>query len=214
MIQLNKGPQPKVLSDNAGNWTKDLLLRLARGETVPDAIWRRYAHATVKDQAIADSHGKCIYCESKVRHISHGDLEHMKPKKRFPQGTYEWANLGFVCTKCNGSKLDKYDEATPPVNPFNELPGDFFVACGEFVWPRPGNNRATVTEQLASLNRVELLERRRHRLEGIRAIVELIRRERDNAAKAAFVDQLSQELVDSGEYAFCARAAAALLMGA
>jgi hypothetical protein len=60
--------------------------------------------------------GKCAFCESKVRHIAHGDVEHYRPKGGVRQNdgdpleqpgyfwlVYVWENLFFACQLCNQS---------------------------------------------------------------------------------------------------------------
>ncbi|WP_433934534.1 hypothetical protein AB3662_08045 [Sorangium cellulosum] len=59
-------------------------------------------------------HGKCCYCESKVKHVAPGDVEHYRPKAAVRQArtapverpgyywlAYEWENLLFSCVLCN-----------------------------------------------------------------------------------------------------------------
>jgi hypothetical protein len=116
-----------------------------------------------------------------------------------------------VCSKCNGAKNDRYDEANPPINPFSEEPSDFLIALGELVWARPANDRGTITVDLVQLNRAELIEQRRRRLETVRALVDLVHRAGSAAVKEVYRSQLRDELADSSEYAFVARAAAEAL---
>jgi len=73
-----------------------------------------YADDSVK-RALRDSlHGKCCFCESKVTHISPGDVEHFRPKAACRQSqddpllrpgyywlAYSWTNLLFCCEQCN-----------------------------------------------------------------------------------------------------------------
>lgn len=73
-----------------------------------------YGHESVKDALLASQHGKCCYCESFVRHVSPGDIEHYRPKGAYRQSeddelqkpgyfwlSYEWDNLLFSCENCN-----------------------------------------------------------------------------------------------------------------
>jgi uncharacterized protein (TIGR02646 family) len=73
-----------------------------------------YSHASVKEALIAAQYGKCCFCESKITHISYGDIEHFRPKAGYCQtlkGTlerpgyywlaYEWENLLLCCQLCN-----------------------------------------------------------------------------------------------------------------
>lgn len=73
-----------------------------------------YAHKTVKDALIKAQHDKCFLCESKITHISYGDVEHFRPKAGYRQSVgdalrkpgyywlaYEWNNLFLACQLCN-----------------------------------------------------------------------------------------------------------------
>ena len=133
MILLTKGAEPNVLVQNGTSWTAELLQLISSGEVVPERIWSRYKHPEIKMAVQRDSKEKCIYCESAVLHVSHGDIEHMRPKKKFPALTYVWTNLGLACTKCNGAKSDQFPDATPPVNPYSEDPSQFFLPVGELT---------------------------------------------------------------------------------
>lgn len=75
-----------------------------------------YGHKTVKDALVFVQHGKCCFCESDVRHIAHGDVEHYRPKggvqidenAPLTQPGYYWLaydfdNLFFSCQICNQS---------------------------------------------------------------------------------------------------------------
>jgi len=73
-----------------------------------------YAHQKIKSTLISVQNKKCCFCESKVLHISDGDIEHFRPKKAYKQLksdklkrpgyywlAYDWDNLFLACTKCN-----------------------------------------------------------------------------------------------------------------
>jgi uncharacterized protein (TIGR02646 family) len=73
-----------------------------------------YGHSSVKEALIAAQHGKCCFCESKITHISYGDVEHFRPKAGYRQHSrdslgrpgyywlaYEWSNLYLCCQLCN-----------------------------------------------------------------------------------------------------------------
>ncbi len=73
-----------------------------------------YAHPTVKEALQKAQHGKCAFCESRVLHVSYGDVEHFRPKAGYRQLrrsplkrpgyywlAYDWENLLFVCQICN-----------------------------------------------------------------------------------------------------------------
>jgi uncharacterized protein (TIGR02646 family) len=73
-----------------------------------------YGAKSVKDALIEAQRGKCAFCESKVRHVAYGDVEHYRPKGGVRQSdddpleqpgyfwlAYVWDNLFFVCQLCN-----------------------------------------------------------------------------------------------------------------
>ena len=48
-------------------------------------------------------HGKCAYCESKLTHVTYGDIEHFRPKgnPHYRHLTFNWDNLLLSCPICN-----------------------------------------------------------------------------------------------------------------
>ncbi len=75
---------------------------------------KTYGHVSVKQALIDAQHGKCCFCESKIRHIDYGDVEHFRPKAGYKQDAddelqrpgyywlaYEWRNLYLSCAMCN-----------------------------------------------------------------------------------------------------------------
>lgn len=73
-----------------------------------------YAAEEVRDALLLAQHKKCAFCESFVRHVSYGDVEHFRPKMGYRQRNsdslrrpgyywlaYEWGNLFFCCQLCN-----------------------------------------------------------------------------------------------------------------
>ena len=75
-----------------------------------------YGAKSVKTALIDAQRGKCAFCESQVRHIAHGDVEHYRPKGGVRQRdgdpleqpgyfwlAYVWENLFFACQLCNQS---------------------------------------------------------------------------------------------------------------
>jgi hypothetical protein len=206
MIRLHKGDAPAVLTANHGAWTAELLALVGAGAEVPKHVGRRYAHPDIKAAVRRDSFDKCVYCESKVTHVTFGDVEHIRPKAVFRTETFEWNNLAFVCTRCNNAKLDTYDQAAPPINPYVEDPSDFLSAVGALVWPRPGSDRGTITESLLKLNRPELVAARTQRLESVRRLVDAIARATNVSVKQVLAEQLQQEVAADREFSFVARA--------
>lgn len=132
----------------------------------PNALQTNYKYPENKAALQAASHGKCMYCESQVAHISFGDVEHIRPKAagKYPHLEFEWTNLGYCCTRCNNAKKDQFDEACPLVNPYMEDPSEHLIAFGAIVRHKAGSERGAITIKTVDLNRAELVERREVRI--------------------------------------------------
>lgn len=115
MIRVVKPPKaPGVLGDKGKAKRRELLAAYNRGVRTFVFESKIYAHKAVKEALIKAQHDKCFLCESKITHISHGDVEHFRPKAGYRQGAsdklnqpgyywlaYEWGNLLLSCQLCN-----------------------------------------------------------------------------------------------------------------
>lgn len=63
-----------------------------------------------KDQLIAESFGKCAFCETPTTGSYYGDVEHFRPKQRqmYWWLAYCFDNYLFSCRICNGFKSDQF----------------------------------------------------------------------------------------------------------
>lgn len=210
MRHLTKTEKPEVLKRNAETWTNSLLETLAAGEKPTKAMKERYRHADIKAAVVAETHGKCAYCESLVRHITHGDIEHIAPKSKLPSKAYEWGNLTLACDICNENKGDEYSDDPAHsqdnlIDPYRDDPKEHFLFLREVVAPRPDSLRAFATEQVLKLSRPELLERRRERMTFLDGLVRAY-----CLAEAAYKPLLLNDLVknhlrDQDEYVTSSR---------
>ena len=176
MRPLVKGEIPEILAANADKWRDELIAVIAKGEKPTDSMKGRYRHAEIKDAILAETSEKCAYCESKVRHITFGDIEHIIPKSKVPAKSYLWENLTLACDVCNTNKGDYYTDDPARshdtlIDPYADDPRDHFLFMREVVTPMPGNMRGLATELVIKLTRGELLERRRERMNFIDGLV-------------------------------------------
>jgi len=125
----------------------------------------KYNDPINKDALRKSTFGKCMYCESKMEHVSYAHVEHIKPKSKFPELKFVWENLGFSCQVCNTEKGSKYDEATPFINPYDENPEDHIVFLGFYAYPKQGSQRGKYTINELQLNRAGLIERRKEKID-------------------------------------------------
>ncbi|WP_323142693.1 HNH endonuclease [Massilia phyllosphaerae] len=211
MIKLKKLAEPEILVNHAAAWTKTLIEKIASGTPATDGEKSRYRHADIKKVLVKETNGKCAYCESKLLHVTYGDVEHIVPKSTKVDVTFEWSNLTLACDVCNTNKSDKFSHGVGFVDPYVDDPVDHFNFVGGLVLAKPGDHDARLTEETLKLNRTELVERRNQRIRYLREQVEVIRHAPANLQQV-LIASLQQELDDDKEYAAIARACLPCLM--
>lgn len=195
MIQLSKQPKPQVLIDNEVAWTATLTDKIARNEEPTNAEKTRYRQPTIKAVLIEETKGKCAYCESKLLHIHHGDVEHIYPKSLAPEKTFEWENLTLSCEVCNQNKSNKDPLVEAIIDPYTINPVDHIFFMGTLVFDL-GTPHGISTKEILDLNRTELVERRKEHLEKIMGIYQtLLRADLPLPARKAIYQNL---LADEG----------------
>jgi uncharacterized protein (TIGR02646 family) len=200
VIQVRRTAKPKVLIDNATKWTSDYLVakkeyELDKSDTKKKKFKTSESKCNqpeIKGSLKLMFSDKCAYCESKITHIAYGEIEHYKPKSKYPNLCFEWDNMVFSCTICNGTthKGDKFplvNEGGPIINLVDENPDHFF----KFDYDKqtsqaliiPLNERAKTTLNIFKFNdRQELIERRSKRTKEI-ITIKIIADSGNNEAK-------------------------------
>jgi uncharacterized protein (TIGR02646 family) len=206
MRLLNKGPVPAILAGNEVAWTNALVATVANGQKPTEAMIGRYRHPEIKGALLSETAGKCAYCESKVRHIAYGDIEHVVPKSKVPTKAYAWDNLTIACDVCNTNKGDHYtaDPASSQdnlIDPYVDRPNDHFLFLREVVCPRPDSLRGKMTESVIKLTRSELLERRRERMDFVDGLVRAYTLAPPEFQTMLLRDLYENHLADVDEYA-------------
>lgn len=177
MIKVVRSPKPAILAKHEAQWLDKYQQAIAQNLLHPspankealNKAERKYNHKQIKTELEKMFSGKCAYCESHIRHVGYGAIEHFNPKSKFPDLCFSWENLLLACDQCNdkGHKGDKFPDASnggPYVNPTKEDPDDFF----EFEFDPdtgtanviPKNQRGLITETDLGLNRANLLKHR------------------------------------------------------
>jgi hypothetical protein len=152
----------------------------------PRALTTNYKHPDNKDAIVGASHGKCMYCECQATHISFGDIEHLRPKSKYPALEFEWSNLGLCCQRCNTSKLDNFNEEKPYINPYDEEPKEHIDAVGAFLSAKTPRGGVTIKD--IQLNRPQLVEKRKEMMEIIVKLLESANAIPDAQKRAAIYD--------------------------
>jgi hypothetical protein len=166
-----------------------------------------YKHSDNKSALAAASHGKCMYCESKISHIDYAHIEHIKPKAegKYPELIYVWENLGYSCPKCNINKSDSYYEHTPYIDPYSEEPTEHLISFGALLYQRNGSERGEITIRDIGLNRTDLVEKRLTRITDIQKTLNAAYRSTNESLKAAAIDELKNEALPHKEYSLCVK---------
>jgi hypothetical protein len=167
----------------------------------PDALAAgNYADPVNKDALRKSTSGKCMYCESKVEHISYAHVEHIKPKKKFPELEFEWDNLGFSCQVFNTNKGTQYDESTPFINPYNENPQEHIVFLGFFIFAKQGSERGEYTIKEIGLNRPYLVDRRKDKIEEINKMIKFACRTTNESLRNQAIAEVKKEAEKDKEF--------------
>lgn len=142
-------------------------------------------------------HGKCAYCESETLHVTSGDVDHYRPKKKVTEDpmhpgyywlAYDKNNLLPSCERCNraGGKMNQFpvrgfrahrreeldDEEPLLLNPYNHNPADHLKFPPAEDGTYFGNVVGTTeigkkSVEVYNLNRLELVEKRRREQEFV-----------------------------------------------
>lgn len=197
MIHLTKTAEPQVLKDNSEAWTKALQHKIASGQQPTQAEKAKYRHPQVKAALVGETHGKCAYCESPLLHIHHGDVEHIYPKSLDISLIFSWDNLTLACEVCNQKKSNLDPNIEHIIDPYKTDPSDHLAFAGTLVFPT-GTQHGQSTKVILDLNRGELVEQRKERLEKLLQIVDAALRPGVPApVKAAIVADLKAQATDA-----------------
>ena len=205
MIKLKKGEEPEVLTRNALHWTNVVVNKIHEGKTPTKTEKGRYNHTDVKQALIEETHGKCAYCESKLRHVSFGDIEHITPKSDDPSKWFSWQNLTLACDVCNTNKSNTPVDKQTFIDPYDVDPEEHFWHLGPMMRPKPGCDAAALTERLLNLNRPELVEKRADRQDVLLRLVDAAERCSNEELKRLLWEEIGLETEAHKEYAALSR---------
>lgn len=186
--QLTKGPQPATLVANQGNWTATYVGHKGNSRTRP----RPWGHVDIMTALIAETYGKCAYCEAVIGDVSYAHVEHITPKSIAPHRVVDWLNLTLACQVCNTMKGDYYDEDAPLVNPYVDDPRDDLRFLGPLISAALGSAKGERTIRRVGLMREALFLERLKRIEALH-----IRLERWQRALGADKDVYAADVLDA-----------------
>lgn len=180
------------------------MIRIKRPECpYPQALKDgNYSHSTNKEALRGGNFDKCMYCESRISHIDHAHIEHIKPKApdKYPELVCTWGNLGYACSRCNTNKSDKYSETTPYIDPYSEDPEEHIFVYGALLFSKNGSERGELTISDIGLNRPELIEKRQDRVGEIEKAIKACFRTKDTTLQSNALKAIKEETLPDKEY--------------
>ena len=103
MHWIDRGPEPENLEQirvtYTPGWVEHYLDKV--GSLPRDSHWREF-----QGDLTQVFHGLCAYCEETCR----GEVDHFRPKSRFPKLVYDWSNWLLACHDCNLAKGAKWPD--------------------------------------------------------------------------------------------------------
>lgn len=120
---VDRGQEPEGLQPVRSHYTPRWVehYRNGTGSKPSDSRWRDF-----HDDLGGVFFGLCAYCEESCR----GEIEHFRPKSRFPQLVYDWSNWVFACHDCNHAKSERWPPrwyVDPCARSRSALPEQFFT---------------------------------------------------------------------------------------
>lgn len=171
MHWVDRGDEPEALAAIRERYTPRWVSYYPdkSGRKPSDSRWREF-----RGDLEERFSGLCAYCEESCR----GQVDHFRPKSRFPALVYEWTNWLYVCPECNQAKGDKWPEQgyvdpcaeSEPDRPENYF--DFDTRMG-YIKPRAGLSASQREMALQMIEHVKLNDF--HHVEQRRLLLELLR---------------------------------------
>ena len=92
------------------------MIRVFKNYDAPQSLAKQtsWDSKDVIDQLQTDQHGKCYLCE-RVQ-ITDFQVEHLISRDNSSELTYEWTNLFWSCSYCNGKKSSSFDNLLNPAS--------------------------------------------------------------------------------------------------
>lgn len=191
MKKLNKLPPPSSIISNGATWTERYANEEPRKRSKP---WLR---PEIKEILLEETEGKCAYCQAEFINVSFGEIEHIKPKSKFPELVVDWPNLTVCCSRCNNKKGSKYFDDVPFLNPFIDEIGEHLLFLGAFI--QSTTHRGDLTVKEIELNGAERIEARFKHINNLENLIRNYEREEPGTIKQ-LNRQLIIKILHSGEF--------------
>ena len=163
MMKIERLPAPDFLSEKSEKWG---IRYKERRDQNPNALffWTRHNNQRINllllPILMRMTQDHCSFCDGfPVETVSANSIEHFRPKTLFPLFAFVWENLFYCCSKCQESKLERFDEKLlkPDISDYSfEYYFQYDTKTGEII-PNPDRlendvQRAEKTIEFYGLN--------------------------------------------------------------
>ena len=149
MIKLTRPSKPQELIKN------EETLRARYNKNKKSCVWKE---KYIKEALLKMSHGKCVYCETKLNECdSYMEVDHFHCKSLYPKLVVDWDNLLPACRRCNLAKSDHNVQEEPIINPVDVDPKEYLVFSWYQYYPRNRDVLGENTIDVLDLNDTDKL---------------------------------------------------------
>lgn len=115
MIRFLRGASPDALAKHAGAVAQDYREK-RRNDPGHTFRWPQRDGQSllvpIREALASMGGGRCAYCDGyPIDATGEIQVDHFRPKSRFPMFVCTWPNLFLVCSACNGEKGEQWDSA-------------------------------------------------------------------------------------------------------
>jgi len=113
MRKFNRAGEPAVVQANCTKWNTQWVASCGSG-TSPAFKWYTLEGKTAREHFMPalreQTQRHCSFCDGfPIEGVSNETVEHFKPKTKFPEHAYTWANLYYCCNACQSAKREHWD---------------------------------------------------------------------------------------------------------
>jgi HNH endonuclease len=152
MIKIRRiAPPDELTTEVVEGLTKDFLQDNGK------AVWNQ---TYIRRALLLMSHGKCVYCETRIDEESkYMEVDHFYSKGRYPGQVLQWDNLLPSCKRCNTNKGDHDVVANALIDPTVQRPRDHVFMRNYRLYGQDPVGRSTV--DVLYLNQTDRVVRNR-----------------------------------------------------
>ena len=104
MIKIERLPSPEILVENFEARTAAFVAN--SNQKVFDCRTKLYKR--IKERLMSMTNAHCSFCDGFPIANTGDAIEHFKPSSVYYELAYQWGNLYYICTKCNGVKGHRF----------------------------------------------------------------------------------------------------------